>query len=183
MNTKLHIDVLQGIVNVEGEEAFVEKVYNDFMKKIDGKVLVPANEKIAPIDANYQHVAKLPVPKKAKKHNDAAGIKSADYSPQLDKNLDLLKLDNFYSQYSPKNHPEKILVFLKFLQTLGVDKFSADQVYTCYMRVKEKMPKAFIQAFRDAHGKTFGYINYVSPQEITLTIAGENHFNHGLTKK
>lgn len=102
----------------------------------------------------------------------------------MDKHLDTLKLADFYGQFEVSNNPEKILVFLKFLtDELGIESPNTDQVYTCYVAVNERVPKVFSQAFRDASGRKFGYIDYNSPTDIQITINGSNYFNHDLKRK
>ena len=104
-------------------------------------------------------------------------------SPKMDKNLDASKLGDFFAQFEPKNNAEKILIYLKFItEELEVDPPNTDQVFTCFKMTGEKIPKAFAQAFYDTSSK-HGYIDFNSATDISITIAGENHFNHGLKKK
>ena len=60
---------------------------------------------------------------------------------------------------------------------------TANDIYTCYftLKSKTKMPGAFVQAIRDAHNKMH-YINFASVDDIRVTIAGNNHFEHELAK-
>jgi hypothetical protein len=51
------------------------------------------------------------------------------------------------------------------------------------MTLKERLPKVYLQALRDAHGRRRGYIDYQSPTSIRVTHIGENHFNHEIKKK
>ena len=82
------------------------------------------------------------------------------------------------------NHSERILVFLKFMtDELKVAAPNTDQFYTCYERVDERVPKVFSQAFRNASGRDFGYIDYNSATDIQVTTVGNNHFKFDLKKK
>lgn len=48
MNTKLHINISQGLIEVEGEEKFVREIYNDFKSDIAkqfGKTTVATGKK------------------------------------------------------------------------------------------------------------------------------------------
>jgi hypothetical protein len=56
-------------------------------------------------------------------------------------------------------------------------------VYTCYVKANERVPKAFAQAFRDASGRTFGFIDYRSAMDMRITTAGTNHFKFDLKRK
>ena len=114
--------------------------------------------------------------------DESNGSINAD-SPKLDKNLDTSQLGNFYSGFEPKNNSEKILIFLKFItDVLNIDSPNTDQIYTCFKKTGEKIPKAFAQAFRDTSSK-HGYIDFRSASDIEVTISGDNHFNHDLKKK
>ena len=105
-------------------------------------------------------------------------------SPKMDKDLDTSDLAAFYGQFEAKNNAEKILIFLKFLtDTLKIESPNTDQVYTCYDAVNERVPKVFAQAFRDASGRKFGYIDYKSPTELVVTTKGNNYFKLDLKKK
>ncbi len=102
----------------------------------------------------------------------------------MDKDLDTSGLSAFYGQFQAKNHPEKILIFLKFLEEeSGIESPNTDQVYTCYEVSNERVPKAFAQAFHDASGRKFGFIDYTSPTELSVTVLGNNHFKHDLKRK
>lgn len=91
---------------------------------------------------------------------------------------------DFYERYEATNNPEKILVFLKFLNDeLGIDNPNTDQVYTCFEKVNARVPKAFSQAFRDTSGRKFGFIDYKSATDIKVTTVGNNHFKFDLKKK
>jgi hypothetical protein len=52
-----------------------------------------------------------------------------------------------------------------------------------FEKVNERVPKAFSQAFRDASGRKFGYIDYNSPTDIRLTTTGNNYFKFDLNRK
>ena len=66
---------------------------------------------------------------------------------------------------------------------LKLSPLTADDVYTCYwqMRDRTKTPEAFVQALRDT--KRAGYIDYNSPEDMQISIMGENHFSHDLKRK
>ena len=101
----------------------------------------------------------------------------------MDKRIDTSSLKAFYSQFKAKNNSERILIFLKFLtENLEIESPNTDQVYTCYEAVNERVPTAFRQAFHDASGRKFGYIDYNSPTSIGITTIGNNHFKHDIKK-
>ena len=193
MTTKLHINIAQGIIDVEGDPDLVREIYADF------KVQLLAGSKLGTVraaslskpaeDENPSHdpvgkpKAKRRVVAKKKAVGEENGSGIAANSPKLDKNLDTSALPAFYGAYEPKNNPEKILVFLKFLtENIHLENPNTDQVFTCFKKVNEKIPKAFAQSFHDTSTKN-GYIDFNSPTDIKITIAGDNHITHSMKKK
>ena len=195
MTTKLHINISQGIIDVEGDPELVRAIYDDFKAQLlDAVKLAPASPAPAPTPASTENgegaieAPNRPKPKRRtaykKKVNgeeNASGV-VAD-APKFDKYLDTSRLVAFYAKYAPKNNPEKILIFLKFMtEELNIESPNTDQVYTCFKISGEKIPKAFAQAFYDTSSKN-GYIDFISSTDLPITIAGDNHFNHTLKKK
>jgi hypothetical protein len=195
MTTKLHINISQGIIDVEGDPELVRAIYADFKEQLlqsvkGGVSAAPpvreprptGNGEVAGDPANKPK-AKRRAPGKKKTSGDEGGSGVATDSPKLDKNLDTSGLGAFYGKYVPKNNAEKILIFLKFMtEELDIGNPNTDQVYTCFKATGEKIPKAFAQAFYDTSSK-LGYIDFRSSVDLPITIAGDNHFNHTLKKK
>lgn len=189
MTSKLLINVFEGSVHVEGEEDFVREVYSDFktlmIEMMKGapdtkRVSVAPPEEVVPQKAKVKK--RTPAKKPSNSSAQVSGINPDN--PSLDKNLDTSGIDTFYSQYAPKNHPEKILIFMRFLNDKAeIEDPSTDQIYTCYNAVGEKPAAAFAQSFRDTSSKKFGYIDYNSANDISLTFIGNRHFDHDLKKK
>jgi len=185
MSTKLHINLSQGIIDVEGDPEMVREIYADFKNQLLSSPSTQAPPNFPAAEAPPAPQTKAPARKKTqpKKSRQEDSPSISANAPQLDKNLDTSQLPAFYSQYAPKSHPEKILVFLKFLtDELGIASPNTDQVYTCYEKMNERIPKIFAQAFRDASGRKFGFIDYNSPSDIRLTTTGINHFKFDLKK-
>jgi hypothetical protein len=194
MNAKLHIDVLQGVLDVEGDEVFVKSVYDDFKSRLTEQVKVqtrPMTVIEAPIGAEVIAESERLSQRKRKTSIRRAGganggkIKFADYTPKFDPNLNLAKLEDFYGKSELRNHREKILVFAIFVRDeLKIEPCSADHIFSCYQTIKSQteIPEAFVQAIRDAQSKG-GYVELVSPQEIRVTIAGENYFNQKIKRR
>jgi hypothetical protein len=190
LTAKLHINISQGIIDIEGEADLVREIYRDFKDQmLSGSKLVPSAvpEQVPAADTADETVGKqkskrrAPAKKKVTAEDSGSGI-SADH-PKLDKNLDTSDLQGFYSVFDPNNHSEKILIFLKFMiEKLKIESPNTDQVFTCYKAVGEKLPLAFKQAFITTSGR-YGYIDYNSPENIGIPIAGDNHFSHSLKKK
>lgn len=188
LHTKLHINISQGIIDIEGDADLVREVYSDFKDQLLNGVK-PQIQEHHPVD--IEDSSSNAVKPKRRSGQKKKTIVSSDKviggvvanAPKLDKNLNTLELKTFYGQFEAKNNPEKILIFLKFItENLGISAPNTDQVYTCYKAVGEKIPSAFAQAFNDTSTKN-GYIDYRSPTDIKITIAGENHFTHTLKRK
>ena len=196
MASKLHINVAQGIIDVEGDEDLVREIYSDFRERILENFASGQEETVSdkggagkPENGSEDSGSRrTPTTRRrrTRRRKEAEGSTTGApdaYVPTLLKDLPLSGLKEFYEQFEPRNHPEKILIFAKFLQDQGHDTCTADQIYTCYATLKERLPKVYLQAFRDAHGRRRGYIDYESPDSIRVTHIGENHFNHELKKK
>jgi hypothetical protein len=191
VTTKLHINILQGIIDVEGEPELVRAIYDDFKGQLlaGAAVRLPLREEVDEAGTT-EEIGKLrakgkrrPSTKKRATGDDAGPGVSAD-SPKLDKNLDTSGLVAFYERYDASNNPQKILVFLKFMNDeLGIDNPNTDQFYTCFEKVNARVPKVFSQAFRDASGRNFGFIDYNSATDIKITTVGSNYFKFDLKKK
>ncbi|TIT19580.1 MAG: hypothetical protein E5W70_24775 [Mesorhizobium sp.] len=195
MTTKLHINISQGVIDIEGDPDLVREIYTDFKGQLlNGVKFASPTPAPAPAEspagtADDDTLAKprtkrQPSSKKKASGGDDAGSGVVANSPKLDKNLDTSTLPAFYGQYELKNNAEKILVFLKFMNDkLGIEGPNTDQFYTCYEKADERVPKVFSQAFRDASGRKFGFIDYNSPTDIRVTTVGNNHFKFDLKKK
>lgn len=194
MTTKLRIDVSQGLIDIEGDPELVREIYADFKTHLLSGVRFaqPAPPAVPGAAAGADTDDQTPPPKsrakrrpaaKKKTNGDERGSEVVADSPKLDKSLDTSGLGAFYGQFAPKNNAEKILIFLKFItDSLQIKSPNTDQVYTCFKATGEKIPRAFAQAFYDTSSK-FGYIDFRSPTNIPIMIAGDNHFNHTLKRK
>lgn len=194
MNTKLHINLSQGIIDIEGDPELVRSIYDDFKGQLleslkSGNGASFAEEQGGSIATEIRNespakpkLKRRSSPKKKANGDEGSHGISPD-NPKLDKQLDLAGLADFYNQFEPKNNFEKILIFLKFMtENLSIDSPNSDQVFTCFKSTGEKIPTAFAQALRDT-SKKHGFIDYNSPIDMPITIAGENHFNHNLKRK
>ena len=182
MTTKLHINASQGIIDVEGDTEFVEKVYSDFKNQIEAMLANPPSSENSD-SAGTSNTAEANKPKASKKKaakrsgtTTSSKPAAQAYKPTIDKNVPLQGLAEFYEKFQPKNNSERILLFCKFLKDTGVDPCTANQIYTCYVKTDPKnLPKAYPQALIDARGKDRGYIDYESLDEIALSHLGDHH--------
>jgi hypothetical protein len=191
MTAKLHINISQGVLDIEGDPDLVREIYTDFKGQLLASVTgrnpspdLPESLGSTEDGAKTRVKGRRKASSRKRGNGDEVGSDVNADAPKLDRDLDTSKLAAFYGQYEPKNHPEKILIFLMFLtDELGIKSPNTDQVYTCYTKANERVPKAFAQAFYDTSGRSAGYIEYKSATEIRITTAGLNHFKFDLSKK
>lgn len=184
MATKLHVNIATGVVEVEGDEALVRLVYEDFKKGLLSNAAPAASAERAAEREEPLREEKPARRARRPKANGDNGKAKVEYTPAFKKELDLAKLDDFYSQFAPKNHSEKILIFATFLRdVLKIEPCSADDIFTCYKWLKSKtqIPIAFVQAFRDAQHRV-NVIEFNSPTDIKVSIAGLNYFERTLAR-
>lgn len=188
--TKLHINLNQGLIDVEGDEAFVRSVYEDFKKVLTTNRTAPSDpEPVEEVSSepSVEQPARTTgkrskrTPRKPSERTDSRPGWSL-YKPQLDNNLNTASLSDFFARANPKTHAEKILTFVRFLEDeLNIRPCSADQIYTCYRVLRTPMPEAFVQALRDTQNKK-SFIEANSPTDISATIVGNNHFERDPAK-
>lgn len=194
MTAKLHIDMSQGVISIEGDPDLVREIYKDFKDHLATGAPKPSSSPKHTQPGHHTSAAQAEPEAKPKTKSRAAPKKKSEASengsginanaPKLDKNIDTSGLAAFYGQYEPKNNSEKILIFVKYLSDeLGIEEPNTDQVYTLFKKAGDKIPKAFAQAFHDT-GNKHGFIDFNGAAgTIKVTIAGDNHFNHDLKKK
>lgn len=194
MSAKLHINISQGVIDIEGDPDLVREIYADFKQHllVDGAARTPL--RAAAVEPEGDEDAAKPRAKSRRKpiikkrgndgNGDDAGPTISPDSPKLDKQLDLSSLPAFYDRYEITNNPQRILIFLKFMNDeLGIENPNTDQFYTCFEKVNTRVPKVFSQTFRDASGRNYGYIDYNSATDIKITTVGSNYFKFDLKKK
>lgn len=181
--TKLHIDLINGVLEIDGEEEFVRSIYNDFKEQLVAK------RSLEPKDSsqiNHHKNQTAQTDKKAKRTNKAAGALER-YA--LIKDLDFTKgegnvtLKDYYKQKDPKSYTEKNLVFVYFLKNkLKVSNVNLDHIYTAYDEVGSRRPNAFRQSVADTSSKK-GWLDTSSYEDIKISIKGQNYVDHDLPAK
>jgi hypothetical protein len=197
-NVKLHINITQGIIDAEGDHEFVWRVYEDFRNRL-ATTAAPSPSPVPSevIDTESPHPQGIEVadeerakkrPKKRQsssqgntgsKERGAPGVTS--HRPKVLPNLDTTGVKEFLSQYQLTNHTNTIVAISKFLESKGLSPASFDAFFTCYSDSSLKVPEAFGQAFVTARGK--GFINFITVNDVELTLRGKNHIDHGGIKK
>lgn len=184
-NTKLHINLQQGVLEVEGQEAFVREIYAEFKDQ-----LVKASSTSSSGSSQKLNTG---VTSKAKPANINGGSSSKKRKrgktdePKVDKDLDLSGVNNisslkdFYAQYSPKSNMEKNVVFIQYLkEQMEIEGVSLDHVWTCYYHMNMKYPGNPQQSLYDTSAK--GWVNVPSLEELSVSIHGKNWLREQLNK-
>jgi len=192
MAARLKVDLLNGMLEVEGPEDFVREIHDSFrlyatvalkFGSSGGEAIatqMSAPQEDSDVESNKRK--RTPRRKRADSGDGNSGVKPSQYSPTVIKNLDLNGIKEFVSPFSLKSHPDKVLVYAIFLRDKkDISPCTADQIYTAYRFVGEKTPTAFLQAIRDASTKK-DLVDYQSPNNITVTHIGDNRFLHDLQK-
>lgn len=181
-DTKIRIDLSQGVIEAEGSEQFVLSIYSDFKEKIQGKLKsTPGTIKEKVKKANL----KTQTDNKIKKRTLTKGT----VLPKLVKNLDLSgsgdkqSLKDFFQQYKANKFYEYNLIFCYYLQQIAeATPISIDHIFTCYRHIPElKTPKALSQSLFDT-SRRLGWIDTSSLENITVPIAGINHIEHDMKR-
>lgn len=190
MNTRLVVNLREGIIEAEGDESFVRTVYEDFKDRMLKPMVIPSAHKplleaAEKTEAIVQEKTTTEPALGKTSKTEGKRPSPASYKPTFNSKLDVSGVEAFYDQYLPANHSEKILIFGVYLRdVVKVYPFSADDIYTCYFTLKHKteVPEAFWQAFRTMKNRTH-HIDYESAEKIEITIAGQNYFGRSLKKK
>ena len=186
MEAKLKIDLIQGILEVEGNENFVTKVYEDFKQQLASKPSASSARSITP---KPEHDESRIGDKHADRPKAKRKAASARKTPSLVKDLDLSgggkseSLKAFVGNYDPKTAMDWNTLFVYYLQKrIEVPAIGIDHVYTCYKHVNAKPPRQLYQSLADT-AKKKAYIDTKSFEAITVTIHGENYVEYDMPKK
>ena len=187
MNTRVRIDLAQGVVEAEGSEEFVRAIYSDFKDRLTSQVRLhhqndPANEGREKKRTSLK-------PSAGNGADKARTSKARSKNPQIVGDLDLsgkgakISLRDFYARYQPANNFENNLVFVYHLkQELKIKTVSVDHVFTCYRNIpKLKLPEALAQSVLDTKNRK-GWIDTSSLDDIQLNMSGINYLEHDMKK-
>ncbi len=186
MNTKIRIDLTQGIVEAEGTEDFVRSIYEDFRARIELSGGGSQNGRKEP-------PRRRSTPKKREKSDETKGRsarKATGSSGALKKDLDLSgkgskkSLREFYDEYSAKTNLERNLIFIYYLQNIKSEKeIGIDHVFTCYRSIpKLRVPGNLKQSLYDTSSKGWIEIKSVD-DDIAISVNGLNHIEHDIPKR
>lgn len=187
--TRVKINLNEGTLEVEGEESFVQAVYNDFKEQLakgsNRQSSTPSPEKHT---TQAQHTPQIDSSPKSTSTTKAKQS-SAKSMPSIVKSLDLSSrngnksLRDFHAEKSPSNAMENNALFVYHLKNnLELDQIGIDHIYTCYKEVSVKPPTALRQSLIDTANRK-GWVDTSSLDNITLSLRGENFIDHDLPRK
>lgn len=204
MTTKLKIDLLQGILEVEGTETFVKAIYNDFkihfIGEDAGEAMVPAKRKrqiARKVSPPARVATAAPPPKKtapsvetapatpAAKSKPADGQKFYQTLADLDLSAqgDRVSLVEFMDSKFPITNEERNLVFLYYLQYLLKSKpNTADHIFTCYKAAKIRVPLNLENSLTSTVTQR-RWIKMTKTGRLSVTPAGKLYVEKQLPKK
>lgn len=175
MITKLRIDLINKVLEVEGEQSFVERIYDEFRtgiasKDVPRKTKKRASKRTQKKTSNGTSNKRKP-PKGSLKILGELSLMGGDKGPSL---------KDFFDRYKVKSHFDKMTLCAYYLKHVeGVDAITANHVYTCYKNLKLTQPRFFAQALTDTKNQK-AFIDISDDGVISLTTQGLNHVKHEL---
>jgi hypothetical protein len=178
METKLHIDLAQQTIHVEGTEEFVREIYKDFKDRMVKPLPIEAKKIIN--EQPPQKVTPTPQATKVKQTKKDTLVIISDLN--LAGNDDKPSLKDFYSRYDVQSYWDKNLIFIYYLQNIAhIAPINTNHIYTCYRDVATKMPTAFKQSLRDTASNK-GWIDASNWENIIVTTVGINYIEFDMAK-
>lgn len=201
MTTKLKIDVSQGILEVEGSEAFVRAIYRDFKVQFLGEEAGEEEELPTKRRRRSRRVKTVAKPSSAPQPAPEVVEKAeTEPTPEPEKpspapTYDYLKdlelaataehpsLVEFMDSKFPITNEERNLVFIYYLQHLLKQKpITVDHIYTCYRKAKIRAPLD-LQHSLEVTAKHRKWIRMTKNGNMTTTPAGKEYLEKQLPKK
>ena len=178
---KLRIDLRQGILEAEGDEAFIQTLYDDFKGRLSEKLGQTEIEEDQAENPTEEPAAN-------KKPRKAKPARKESYS--VNKDLDVYgkaghkSLQAFYDEKQPASAVERNAVFVYYLKhILQKEGVNLSDIYTCYKAVGVPAPGSFRQSVFDTSGSRYGWIDGNDMENITVPLAGEQYVEHQLPHK
>jgi hypothetical protein len=182
---KLKIDINLGILEVEGDETFVQNVYADYKKSLFEKInSLQSVSQISETKNEKKESNSTSEKKNSKKKSQKASSGNGSILGDLDlaASANAKSLKDFYAQYKPTSQFEKNLIFVYYLANEKQEKsITLDHIYTCYKMLGERVPTALPQSLRDTAGQK-GWIDTSNISDIKVTTIGDNFINHDIKK-
>jgi hypothetical protein len=183
-NTKIRVDIHQGIIEAEGSEEFVRSIYEDFKERVEAEgSLISQSQQMRTLKKPATKRPKAASEPKKKKAGTGSG------APSIVKDLDLsgsnkaMRLRDFYSRFSPLTNFERNLIFVYYLShELEMTGITVDHIFTCYRDIPGvRTPNALQQSLWDTSSRR-GWLDTSSTENIKVTMPGINYLEHDMPK-
>ncbi|MEP3390305.1 MAG: hypothetical protein ABJO02_19085 [Reichenbachiella sp.] len=130
---------------------------------------------------------KITSPDKKSKSKSKPSI-SNKFDFNLDKKLNLRpdgkeSLKDFSDKYEMDSTPKQITVIIYYLKNiLGVEIVNGDHIYTGLDELGVRVPSSLKQIIINTKGRKYGWLDYKSMDDISLSMQGRNAIKHDLRK-
>jgi len=192
--TKLKIDLNQGLLEIEGSEEFVRDLYDDFKDILktrpqSASTISPTLGTVNATRSEQPSTKAKPAPKPKSKAK-AKSKSSTDTTGKFLKDLNLMgdessqSLRDFYGVYDAKTNFERTLIFVYYLENIrGISSININHIYTCYRDIGGlKIPGHLKQNLLDTSFKK-GWLDTADMEDIKVPVMGVNYIEHDLLKK
>lgn len=190
MTAKIHINLSQGILEVEGEPDFVREIYDDFKTDLselsfrkntaqDNNLRLAApNDGVINVESNNEQGTQNSEPKKKAKARAASKKESYSFLKHLNTGPqgDADSIFGYIDDYKPKTTIEKNVVFMKYLQDQHAgEAITYDHIYTCYHNAGITLPKNLYESIKSTANasKGYGYIDRSNAEDLKLIYKAE----------
>lgn len=180
---KLHINLHQGILEVEGDLDLVKQVYKDYQEMIVGGGLSSrprVNLQSPEGHSGIENASDVDTEKSPSRKKKSKVRKKTSAMPTLDKNLDLSgvngfpSLKEFMERFSDVSNIKKNVLFVKYLTDIGVSPIDTNKIFTCYSELGGQIPVSVDQSLRDTSRSRYGFINLSGDEGVSLSVRGVN---------
>ncbi len=125
-------------------------------------------------------------PSKAKSPSKTGGSQKFDFA--LDKSLNLRpdgkeSLKDFASKYDMDSTPKQITIIVFYLKNvLNIREVNGNHIYTGLDELDVRIPSSLRQIIVNTKGRRYGWLDYESMDDISLSVQGRNAVKHDLIK-
>jgi hypothetical protein len=182
--TKAKINLKEGLIELEGSEAFVTKHLEIFTKDLK------KTKSIALQGEKKEETEKSDGSKRSEEKSKRKGSRSNPSVTPKPIDLDLKKKDDnpslrdFVKEKKPTTFAEKLTVFAYYLKkNLKIDKMEAGHVVSCCNEIHSPVPRNIPQMFYDIQKGKLWLSAEDGRRYAVITTTGENYVEFDLPRK
>lgn len=182
MNCKLTINLNSGLLDVEGSENFVKKIYYDFKVLIDKypptknentdfipTTIIDDSKELSAISTPKEQIEK---PSEVSESTDKKRSISLTFLNELDLNpFNKVSLTEFASLYPVKTSEELSLLIVYYLRSILNETVTLNHIFTCLTVLGKNIPKHLKQVLTNNKNAKF-WIDVSDWNAINYTPAG-----------